>query len=80
MLKQFDTEHAPPTLYPPMASQKPKGDGSSKAACVRGSSFSEEEILIATKSVMKNSVKKIRGTDKKAEVMWKELWGKVLQY
>jgi len=74
LLKQFDMEHASPTLYPPMASKKPKGDGSSKAACLRGSNFSEEEILIVTKSVMKNSVDKIRGTNKKAGVMWKEVW------
>ena len=69
LVKEFDKVHAtkPRTVKKKSASEK---NGLQR----RGSSFSAEEALMVSKAVMKSSQDRIKGTDKKGEVLWDQVW------
>ena len=63
LIRDFDKQIRPAT-----ASKKSPG------ASRRGNGFSKEDIFLVAKAVMKCSADKERGTDKKAAIMWKDVW------
>ena len=65
LVKEFDKAHAATATK--QVNKKNNGPR-------RGNSFTREEVLIVSKSVMKSSQDKIRGTDKKGDFMWTEVW------
>ena len=65
LVKEFDKAHG--------ATATKQVNKKNNGPC-RGNSFTREEVLIVSKSVMKSSQDKIRGTDKKGDGMWTEVW------
>ena len=65
LLKEYENQ-------PSLKSKKASSTGKHKFN--RGSAYSEDEVPMISKAVMKNNTDSIRGNDKKAEVLWKEVW------
>ena len=68
LVKEFDKVHARP------GTTKNKRASEKNALQHQGSSFLAEEALMVSKAVMKSSQDMIKGTNKKGEVLWDQVW------